>query len=391
MQKSKLIELYVGAFVLLGLFALGFLAFKVSNLSHSVDDSSYQVTASFSNIGGLKKRSPVNISGVKIGEVDSIVYDPHKQKADVKLRISQKFGSIPNDSEAKILTSGLLGEQYIGIDPGKSKAYLKNKDVIEKTKSVVIIEEALSNFLNSNNAEIRGFYIVKAKFAHVTGLNSKATVAAAGVKIGEVSSIQYDPKENKAIVSLKISDKYKNIPDDTTALIKSSSLLGGQFISFDMGRSDKYLTNNSTMKNTRSAVMLGDAVGDFFGADQVEIGATYSVKARFINIGGLKKNAAVKMGGVKIGEVLDIYYDKKQFEAVVILGIREDFKEIPEDTSASIFTAGLLGSQYIALEPGGAEFFLEDGDELDITQSAIILEKVIGEFLFSQAAKEKQE
>ncbi|THB73981.1 MAG: outer membrane lipid asymmetry maintenance protein MlaD [Gammaproteobacteria bacterium] len=118
---------------------------------------------------------------------------------------------------------------------------------------------------------------------------------------------------------------------------------------------------------------------------------TYSVSAKFTNIGGLKPRAPITISGVKIGEVVSISYDQDIYEAVVIMALEKQYDKLPEDTSASIFTAGLLGEQYIGLDPGGAEDYLEEGSEIDITQSAIVLEKVIGEFLFSQTADEGEE
>jgi phospholipid/cholesterol/gamma-HCH transport system substrate-binding protein len=120
-------------------------------------------------------------------------------------------------------------------------------------------------------------------------------------------------------------------------------------------------------------------------------GETYEISARFSNVGGLKPRSPVKMAGVKIGEVKQIYYDKELYEAVVVLTIDKQFDTLPEDTSASILTSGLLGDQYVGLDPGGLPFYLADGDELTLTQSAIIIEKVIGEFLFRQAKGEENE
>lgn len=112
---------------------------------------------------------------------------------------------------------------------------------------------------------------------------------------------------------------------------------------------------------------------------------TYQITARFSNIGGLKPRSPVRIAGVKIGEVSRIHYDQERFEAVAVLAIDKQFNELPEDTSASILTSGLLGDQYIGLDPGGLPFNLGEGDEISLTQSAIIIEKIIGEFLFRQA------
>jgi len=117
----------------------------------------------------------------------------------------------------------------------------------------------------------------------------------------------------------------------------------------------------------------------------------YEIVARFENIGGLKVRSPVTAGGVKVGRVAAIGYDSERYEAVVRLAIEWQYDRLPRDTSASIFTAGLLGEQYVGLEPGGDERFLVSGDEIRITQSALVLEQVVGQFLFSKAAEGKSE
>ncbi|MGZ8190484.1 MAG: outer membrane lipid asymmetry maintenance protein MlaD [Methylococcaceae bacterium] len=116
----------------------------------------------------------------------------------------------------------------------------------------------------------------------------------------------------------------------------------------------------------------------------------YRITARFENSGGLKVKSPVSAAGVKIGRVSAINFDPKTYESVVVMDIDSQYNKIPDDTTASIFTAGLLGEQYVSLEPGGSEEFLKNDGKIEITQSAIILEKAIGQFLF-KAAEEKSE
>jgi phospholipid/cholesterol/gamma-HCH transport system substrate-binding protein len=111
----------------------------------------------------------------------------------------------------------------------------------------------------------------------------------------------------------------------------------------------------------------------------------YQVVAEFENIGGLKVRSAVTMAGVRVGRVANISLDPESYNARVTLSLYSEFDNIPLDSSASIFTAGLLGEQYIGLEAGAEEEFLQDGDVLELTQSALVLEQVIGQFLFSKA------
>lgn len=111
----------------------------------------------------------------------------------------------------------------------------------------------------------------------------------------------------------------------------------------------------------------------------------YILKANFENIGGLKERSPVTMAGVVVGRVSSITFDKDVYEAVVSMTIDHRYNNIPEDTTASIFTAGLLGEQYIGLEAGGSEDYLKEGESFKLTQSAVVLEKLIGQFLVSKA------
>ena len=140
--------------------------------------------------------------------------------------------------------------------------------------------------------------------------------------------------------------------------------------------------------------MAAGFVALFILAMQVSnLGAAYSgdsfeVNARFDNIGGLKTKAPVTIAGVEVVRVSDIYYDADDFRAVVVLAIQDQYSErIPTDTFAKILTAGLLGEQYIGLDPGGSERFLEQGSEIAMTQSALVLEEVVGQFIFGKGAE----
>ncbi len=113
----------------------------------------------------------------------------------------------------------------------------------------------------------------------------------------------------------------------------------------------------------------------------------YELTARFDNIGGLKVRSPVTMAGVRIGRVSGIGFDGRTYEAVVTLAINSNYDRLPADTSASIFTAGLLGEQYIGLEAGGDQKFLQNKDEIKLTQSAVVLEQIIGQFLYNRAAQ----
>jgi phospholipid/cholesterol/gamma-HCH transport system substrate-binding protein len=127
------------------------------------------------------------------------------------------------------------------------------------------------------------------------------------------------------------------------------------------------------------------------GSDDFNVDDTFSVTARFDNVGSLKPRAPVSMSGVTIGRVTDIRFDPEGLEAVVTFVIDARYDQIPDDTDASILTAGLLGSQYIGLTAGGSPLFLEDGSEILFTQSAILLENIIGKFLIGGAPGDDEE
>ena len=127
------------------------------------------------------------------------------------------------------------------------------------------------------------------------------------------------------------------------------------------------------------------------GNNDFDAAQTYEVTARFENVGSLKPRAPVSMSGVTIGRVTGIRFDPEALEAVVTMVIDSRYSEIPDDTDASVLTAGLLGSQYIGLQAGGSPLYLEDGSEIYITQSAVILENLIGKFLVRGSSEDSGE
>lgn len=136
-------------------------------------------------------------------------------------------------------------------------------------------------------------------------------------------------------------------------------------------------------------VLLGVAALFFLttqttGSDTFAADETFTVTARFQNVGNLKARAPVSMAGVTIGRVKSIEFDPEALDAVVTFEINADYKQIPDDSDASILTAGLLGSQYIGLQPGGSDIYLEEGSEILFTQSAVVLENLIGKFLVNR-------
>jgi phospholipid/cholesterol/gamma-HCH transport system substrate-binding protein len=151
-MKRQSLDLWVGLFVLMGLAALVFLAMKVANLSSFGASDTYSIRASFDNIGSLKVRAPVKSAGVVVGRVTSIGFDNQTFEARVDMAIESKF-RFPKDTSAKILTSGLLGDQYIGLAAGGDTAELANGDSIKITQSAVVLENLIGQFLYSKAAE----------------------------------------------------------------------------------------------------------------------------------------------------------------------------------------------------------------------------------------------
>jgi phospholipid/cholesterol/gamma-HCH transport system substrate-binding protein len=152
MKSSHQIELTAGIFLLLAIAALVFLALHATDRG-VVSGESYEVTASFSNVGGLKPRSTVSMGGVAVGMVDSIELDPETFEAKVTLQISQRYDNLPEDTSASILTSGILGDQYVGLEPGGSPQPLQDGDRILITSSAMVLEQLISRYMFNSEDE----------------------------------------------------------------------------------------------------------------------------------------------------------------------------------------------------------------------------------------------
>ena len=145
MQRSKN-DIWVGLFVMLGAAAILFLALQSANLLSASFQSSYKVSAKFDNIGGLKRQAAVKSAGVVVGRVESISFDDASYQARVTMALESRY-VFPKDSSLKILTSGLLGEQYIGIEAGSEEKNLAAGDTVQSTQSAVVLENLISKFL----------------------------------------------------------------------------------------------------------------------------------------------------------------------------------------------------------------------------------------------------
>lgn len=146
-MNSRTVEIGVGLFVAAGCAALFMLAMQVSNLTALGDSGGYRLTANFQNIGGLKVRSPVTVSGVRIGRVEAINYDLKTFQAVVTMNIDDRYPGFPDDTSASIYTAGLLGEQYVALEPGGSPDSLKDGSRVEMTQSALVLERLIGQFL----------------------------------------------------------------------------------------------------------------------------------------------------------------------------------------------------------------------------------------------------
>ena len=254
-----------GLFIVLGFAALAYLATQTSSVANVHQGASYTVDTYFSNIGQLKERAPVKIAGVRVGQVRSITLEPGQEVADVKLAIDKSYDRIPLDSVAAIYTSGLLGDQYIGIQYGSSKKVVAPGGTLTLTKPAQQLEEMLGKFFGAGGVadNLGGTYVVTADFTNVGALTVGAPVKMAGVPIGTVQSVVADPVKLDAKVTMAIDKRYNQIPDDSAAAVFTSGLIGTQYVAIQPGGSPDALKNGDEMILTQSAMQLEDLIGKF--------------------------------------------------------------------------------------------------------------------------------
>lgn len=153
MQQTRSVELGTGLFVLLGMAALFFLTTQTTGSDNFTGSDVYTVTARFDNVGSLKNRAPVAMSGVTIGRVTDVRFDAEMLDAEVTFAIDSRYDQIPDDSDASILTSGLLGSQYIGLQAGGSDLFLEEGSEIQFTQSAIVIENLISKYLFNSGGD----------------------------------------------------------------------------------------------------------------------------------------------------------------------------------------------------------------------------------------------
>ncbi|HEY8585777.1 MAG TPA: outer membrane lipid asymmetry maintenance protein MlaD [Rhodanobacter sp.] len=254
-----------GLFIVLGFAALAYLATQTSSVANVHQGDSYTVQAQFTNIGQLKERAPVKIAGVRVGQVQSITLSPGHDVADVRMSIDKRYDHIPQDSVATIFTSGLLGDQYVGIEYGSATQAVAAGGVLARTRSTQPLEEMLGKFFGAGGVvdNVGGSYAVKASFTNVGTLSAGAPVKMAGVVIGSVQSVHADPVKLNADVVLSIDNRYDQIPDDSAAAVFTSGLIGSQYVAIQPGGSPESLKDGDEMILTQSAMQLEDLIGKF--------------------------------------------------------------------------------------------------------------------------------
>lgn len=147
-MTTRLTEIWVGIFVAAGLAALFMLAMKVSNLSSYSSDAGYEIEARFEDISGLKVRSPVTMAGVRIGRVTDIGFDKRTFEAVVTMRVESRYNTLPKDTSASIYTAGLLGEKYVGLEPGGDEKNMQAGDRIKLTQDSMVLEKLIGQFIS---------------------------------------------------------------------------------------------------------------------------------------------------------------------------------------------------------------------------------------------------
>lgn len=265
MSQRKSYAVGTGLFIVLGFAALVYLATQTTSVANVHRGASYTVSTHFTDVGQLKERAPVKIAGVRVGQVQAIVLDPAKAEADVTLAIDQHFDKIPDDSVAVVFTSGLLGDQYVGIDYGSSKKTVADGGTLALSRSAQPLEEMLGKFFGSGGAadNLGGTYALSARFSNVGSLSAGAPVKMAGVAIGSVQAVQADPVKLDAKVILAIDKRYSQIPNDSSAAVFTSGLIGGQYVAIQPGGSPDNLKNGDELILTQSAMQLEDLIGKF--------------------------------------------------------------------------------------------------------------------------------
>ena len=230
----------------------------------------------------------------------------------------------------------------------------------------------------------KGGLKLHAYFAETGGLNVRAPVVVAGVQVGEVTAITLEERDGtyRARVDLDLQSNLK-LPNDTTASIFTSGMLGDRYISLQGGAGKTLLATNDEIRRTESGMVLERVLGAIGGGSNLHGPGGLKLHAYFSESGGLNAHAPVVLSGVQVGEVTSITLDERDgtYRARVDLEINRDVK-LSADTTASIFTSGIIGGRYISLQNGADDKLLAANDEIRITESGMILERILGAIVY---------
>lgn len=267
--------------------------------------------------------------------------------------------------------------------------------------SIVFLALKVGNLVNLS---FERTYTFDAQFSNIGGVSSGSPVKSAGVVVGRVRGISLSNVSHQAIASIELESRYE-FPVDSSLNIMTAGLLGEEYIAIYPGTSSMTIEQEVRessepvlITRTQPSVSIGEVIAEIMpGSDgnRPLVGNTYMIDARFTNLGSVKVGSSVKSAGVVVGRVRDVAINPDTFEAVVTLELESKYS-FPDDSSLRIMSSGLIGGQYIDISPGfGEETFEEasaqtrgeNGGNYTVTntQSALILEDLIGNFLFSMA------
>lgn len=267
--------------------------------------------------------------------------------------------------------------------------------------SIVFLALKVGNLVNLS---FERTYTVGAQFSNIGGVSSGSPVRSAGVVVGRVRNVALDNTTHQAIATMELESRYE-FPADSSLNIMTAGLLGEEYIAIYPGVSTKTIeqeVNGSTVpiliSRTQPSISIGEAITQIMpGSDgnQPLVGNTYMIDARFTNLGSVKVGSSVKNAGVVVGRVRGVTINPDTFEAVVTLELESKY-DFPDDSSLRITSSGLIGGQYIDISPGFGDETLEEmtaqtqkesGKNYTVTntQSALVLEDLIGNLLFSMS------
>jgi phospholipid/cholesterol/gamma-HCH transport system substrate-binding protein len=254
MNQTRL-EISVGAFVIVGLAAIAYLALKIG-AGLLVGTDTYLVNARFGNVAGLGIGSKITLAGVTIGSVESVAVDPADFSAQVAMRLRADL-KLPTDSAVAVRANGLLGDKLLEVRPGTAKTLVAAGGTLVETESGSDLESAIAQFTGGSAPDLSNqeSYLVRARFGNVAGLTIGARVTLAGVAVGVVEDIALHPADFSALVTLRVRADVK-LPVDTMVSVRTAGLIGGKFLALQLGVEDTVVAAGETLTETQSAVDL---------------------------------------------------------------------------------------------------------------------------------------